>query len=137
MAAAGTRPRGQSCGNCSRAPHPATKKGRINASILSAPARCAKSDRLLEYINYAIRLSPRDPILTYWLNFAGRAELELHHDGSAIGYFRRGIALTPRHPGTLAALAAAHALSGNVSEARTYLSELQKAAPQLSPEKLI
>jgi Tfp pilus assembly protein PilF len=84
-----------------------------------------------------MRLSPRDPILTYWLNFAGRAELELRHDGRAIGYFRRGIALNPRHTGTLASLTAAHALSGNVSEARTYLSELQKAAPQLSPEQLM
>ena len=39
---------GRSCGNCPTASHPATKKGRINTPILPKPARCAKSDRLLE-----------------------------------------------------------------------------------------
>src|SRR5260370_30731898 len=48
MAAEGMQSHDQSCGNCPTASHPATKKGRINAPILPKPARCAKSDRLLE-----------------------------------------------------------------------------------------
>src|SRR6185436_3464810 len=43
-AAEGSQSRGQSCGNCSKACHPARKKGRINAKILP---NLAKSDRLL------------------------------------------------------------------------------------------
>src|SRR5258708_24241255 len=49
MAAEGMQSHDQSCGNCPTASHPATKKGRINAPILPKPARCAKSDRLLEF----------------------------------------------------------------------------------------
>src|SRR5258707_12579965 len=48
MAAEGMQSHDQSCGNWPTAPHPATKKGRINAPILPKPARCAKSDRLLD-----------------------------------------------------------------------------------------
>src|SRR5713226_8771749 len=47
MAAEGMQSHDQSRGNCPTASHPATKKGRINATILPKPARCAKSDRLL------------------------------------------------------------------------------------------
>src|SRR5260370_5450015 len=48
MAAEGMQSHDQSCGNCPTASHPASKKGRINAPILPKPARCAKSDRLLD-----------------------------------------------------------------------------------------
>src|SRR5258708_2492176 len=50
MPAEGMQSHDQSCGNCPTASHPATKKGRINAPILPKPARCAKSDRLLEVL---------------------------------------------------------------------------------------
>src|SRR5258708_23248306 len=50
MAAECMQSHDQSCGNWPTASQPATKKGRINAPILPKPARCAKSDRLLEFL---------------------------------------------------------------------------------------
>jgi hypothetical protein len=91
----------------------------------------------LEHILYATRLSPRDPTLPYWLFFAARAELELRDYGKAIVYVERAHALNPGHPHTMLVLAAAHALSDNMSAAHQQLHELSQVKPHLSREKLI
>jgi Tfp pilus assembly protein PilF len=65
------------------------------------------------------------------------AELELGQHEQAIDRFNQSYALNPRQPLTLRALAAAHAVSGNLGEARRYLAELKQAAPQISDEHLL
>jgi tetratricopeptide (TPR) repeat protein len=90
----------------------------------------------LDYLNYAIRLSPRDPILSYWLSYVGEAEFELNHDERAIDSFQRALALNPGHPPSLAGLAAAHALADNLDEAHAQLAELQRVVPHTTREKL-
>jgi DNA-binding SARP family transcriptional activator/TolB-like protein/Tfp pilus assembly protein PilF len=100
-------------------------------------ALLGRPDEGLQHILYAMRLSPRDPALPYWLYFAGRAELELGDYAKAIVYAERAHALNPGHPNTLLILAAAHALSDNMSAAHRQLDRLSQAKPHLSREKLI
>jgi len=96
-----------------------------------------RPDEGLQHILYAMRLSPRDPTLPYWLFFAGQAELELGDYGAAIVYAERAHALNPGHPHTMLILAAAHALSDNINAAHRQLHELWQVKAHLSREKLM
>src|SRR6185312_2806160 len=69
-----------------------------HAHIGFALARMGRASDGLEHIRYAMRLSPKEPSLAIWLEFAGSAELELDHYQAAIENFRRSIALTPAYP---------------------------------------
>jgi DNA-binding SARP family transcriptional activator/TolB-like protein/Tfp pilus assembly protein PilF len=100
-------------------------------------ALLGRPDEGLQHIFYAMRLSPRDPALPYWLYFAGRAELERGDYEKAIVYAERAHALNPSHPHTMLIMAAAHALSDNMSAAHRQLDRLSQAKPHLSREKLI
>jgi TolB-like protein/DNA-binding SARP family transcriptional activator/Tfp pilus assembly protein PilF len=91
----------------------------------------------IKYILYAMRLSPRDYAMAFWLGHAAMAELEQGHDDKAIAYLDRQHALKPGHPRGLVIRAAVDALSGNLDAARSRLGELRKAYPHLSSEKLI
>ncbi len=102
--------------------------------LLSGQGRAAEG---LQHILYAMRLSPRDPSMAYWLAFAGAAHLELGDDARAIAYLDRAVALHPTQPRTLLVLAAAHAMAGNMSEARRTLSRVQSQVPHLTGDKLV
>jgi TolB-like protein/Tfp pilus assembly protein PilF len=91
----------------------------------------------LEYIRYAMRLSPRDPTMTVFLEMAGHAELELDHHAAAIESFQRAAALKPAYPQPWAGLAAAHALAGRMDEARGYARRLIALQPHLGTDALI
>jgi TolB-like protein/Tfp pilus assembly protein PilF len=99
--------------------------------------RMGRPEEGLKHILYAMRLSPRDPGLSYWLGFAGAAEVELKRYDKAIEYLDRAVALHPSQPRTMLVLIAAHALAGNMGEARRRLDELQKSLPHLSNDKLV
>ena len=71
----------------------------------------------LEHVRYAMQLSPRDPILGYWLAFAGYALLELSRYDEAIDYLARAHATNPTQPRTALTYIAALAMAGRVSEA--------------------
>lgn len=108
-----------------------------HAQLGRALVRLARPQEGLEHIRYAMRLSPRDPAMGFYLAFAGSAELELNHYAKAIDYFDRALVLNPGQPRTSLSRIAAHALSGNMSEASAQLEQLQRARPHLSREKLI
>jgi len=91
----------------------------------------------LEHILYAMRLSPRDPMMPNWLAMAGGAELELGHYGKAIEYLDRALTFDPGQPRIVLVLVGAHALAGHLSEARAKLAQLQKAQPHLTGEELV
>jgi TolB-like protein/Tfp pilus assembly protein PilF len=108
-----------------------------HAHIGHVLARSGRPDQGLEHLRYAMRLSPRDPNRAYWLRFVGNAELVRDNFPDAIDNFRRSIALNPNSPRTFAGLAAAHALSGDVANARVYVDKLKQAAPNLTADELI
>jgi hypothetical protein len=56
----------------------------------------------LKHVHYAMRLSPREPMPAYWLEWVGSAELELGHFPQAIDYFARSRALNPDYSWSLA-----------------------------------
>lgn len=91
----------------------------------------------LEHILYAMRLSPRDPNMAYWLGYAGFAELELKHYDGAINYLEKAMALNPNQPRSLLTLVAAHTLAGNTVQAQQKLDQLQLKQPHLSKDKLV
>jgi DNA-binding SARP family transcriptional activator/TolB-like protein/Tfp pilus assembly protein PilF len=99
--------------------------------------RLGQKQEALEHIHYAIRLSPRDPHLAYWLGLAGAAELELEHFDTAVTYFGRAVALNPKQPRNVLALAAAQALVGDMEAARLGLAQLQRDQPHLNRETLV
>jgi len=99
--------------------------------------RLGQREEALELIHYAIRLSPRDPHLAYWLGFAGAAELELEHFDKAVTYFDQAVSLNPTQPRNVLALAAAQALVGNMDAARHGLEQLQREQPHLSRGTLL
>ena len=108
-----------------------------HAHIGHVLARMGRPDEGLEHLRYAMRLSPRDPNLSYWLQFAGNAELQLNHYPQAIDNYRRSTTMNPGYPRSLAGLAAAHALSGNLAEARVYADKLKEQWPDLTAEQLL
>src|SRR5262249_44342672 len=91
----------------------------------------------LEHALYAIRLSPRDPILEVWVEFAGNAELELGRYSEAIAYFRRATEINPGYPRGWAGLAATYALSGHDLEAHDYAEKLRTFQPKLNAQALV
>jgi DNA-binding SARP family transcriptional activator/TolB-like protein/Tfp pilus assembly protein PilF len=108
-----------------------------HAHIGHALARMGRASEGLEHLYYAMRLSPRDPNLSYWFEFVGGAELALDHLDKAIENFSRSHAINPGYPRSLAGLAAAHALAGNIVEARKFADRLRALAQQSDVEVLV
>jgi TolB-like protein/Tfp pilus assembly protein PilF len=108
-----------------------------HAHIGHALARMGRAPEGLEHLAYAMRLSPRDPNLSYWYEFVGAGELALEHYDRAIENFGRSNAINPGYPRSLAGLAAAHALAGNLAEARKFADRLRSFAPQSDIDGLV
>jgi TolB-like protein/DNA-binding SARP family transcriptional activator/Tfp pilus assembly protein PilF len=79
----------------------------------------------LAHILYAVRLSPKDQGLPYWLRFAAEAELSLGHDAQAVQYLERSLEMAPRQLRAWGALAAVQALSGNTAAARKAIAKVR------------
>jgi TolB-like protein/Tfp pilus assembly protein PilF len=107
------------------------------AQLGRALLRLNRTQEGLDHILYAMRLSPRDPLLSYWLGYAGGGELDLGRYDKAIDYLDRALVLNPGQPRTTLVLVAAHALAGNMAEARRLLEQLQQKQPHLSREKIV
>jgi TolB-like protein/DNA-binding SARP family transcriptional activator len=98
--------------------------------------RLGEFDRGLDYVRYAIRLSPRDPGLGVWNYFAGLIELERGNDVAAFDWLDRSVTLVPRNIYARLALASALALRGDAGAATAQLAELSHIAPWISLDKV-
>ena len=83
----------------------------------------AQPDRMLDYADRGIRLSPRDPQTSIFLLIKGWAHLMLEQDEQALIWFRRAAAASPQMPTILAGLTSGLALTGRDTEARTTLAQ--------------
>jgi adenylate cyclase len=106
------------------------------AQIGRALVRIGQPQKGLAYINYAMKLSPRDPVIGYWIGFAGYAELEMGNFERAVELLNRSHALNPTQPRTLQVLIAANALAGNFATARQQLALLQERHSHLTHDRL-
>ncbi|WIW43857.1 adenylate/guanylate cyclase domain-containing protein [Bradyrhizobium sp. 62B] len=70
------------------------------------------------HVQEALRLSPRDEAMNRWLSYVGNAKLHLEDDTGAIMWLRRSLKANANYPWAHFQLAAAHALSGELDEAR-------------------
>jgi adenylate cyclase len=87
----------------------------------------AKSD-----VQQAMRLSPRDPALSQWHNFLADAEIGLGNLNAAIEEANKAIDGGYRVFYAYLNLAVAHALKGDMDEARAPLAEARRLNPKLS-----
>jgi DNA-binding SARP family transcriptional activator/TolB-like protein/Tfp pilus assembly protein PilF len=96
--------------------------------------RLGEYDRGLEFIQYAIRLSPRDPGLGAWSYMAGMIELERGNDVAAFAWLDRSITLLPSAVLNRLALAAVLIYRGDAAAAHRQIEELARIAPWLTRE---
>jgi TolB-like protein/DNA-binding SARP family transcriptional activator len=96
--------------------------------------RLGDYDRGLEFIRYAIRLSPRDPGLGVWSYMAGMIEIERGNDAAAFEWLNRSATLIPRGIYTRLGLAAILVHRGDTAAAVDQIRELSRIAPWLNFE---
>ena len=83
-------------------------------------------------VQQAMRLSPRDPGLGAWHDFLCLAELGLGHYDAAIDEGNSALDAGYRVFLVHAFLAAAHALKGEMADAKTALAEARRLNPKLT-----
>ena len=99
-------------------------------------AGMGKFDEAMDQVHYAIRLSPKDPILGVFSLFAGKIELERGNDAAATDWFKRAVELAPRSAFTHAALAAAFALQDDKAASAKYAAAAKGIAPWLTYDRM-
>jgi len=97
-----------------------------------ALAHDGRSADAIEYLQRAIRMSPRDPFNVFFLAGLAAAHYIAGSYGEAIDCARQAIQLRPEHLGARRKLCASLAQAGLVEEASTELEQLRKMQPELS-----
>jgi TolB-like protein/DNA-binding SARP family transcriptional activator len=109
----------------------------VHAQVGHTMLLAGRLDEGLARIHHAMRLSPNDPRMPTWLNFAAEGELERGNVPAAIALLDRAKPHAPRNLRILGNLASAHALAGSADRAREAMAEFKQAAPYLSDAKLL
>ena len=105
---------------------------RGNAETYLRQFEQARSD-----VEQAMRLSPRDQRIGLWHNFMAGAELGLGHFDAAIDEANKAIDAGWRSFYSYQYLAAAHALKGDIEQAKAPLAEARRLNPKLSVKWLL
>jgi adenylate cyclase len=113
----------------------------LNPNLVEAQARLgfvkilqARSREALADVERAIRLSPRDPLMSNWAFWMCHAHMHLEEDERAIEWCRRSVDLDPNGVWIwpYLDLAASYAHLGRDAEARAALSEVRQRAPDFT-----
>ena len=88
------------------------------AALGSTYALLGQHEKVIEFMDKAIRLSPHDPDLFFWNSTKSAAYFALQQYDQAIESARRSIAINPNYPFPHGILASALASTGHFSEAR-------------------
>jgi adenylate cyclase len=105
---------------------------RGNAEMYLRQFEQARSD-----VEQAMRLSPRDPRIGLWHNLMAGAELGLGHFDAAIDEANKAIDAGWRSFYSYQNLAVAHALKGDIDQAKAPLAEARRLNPKLSVKWLV
>jgi DNA-binding SARP family transcriptional activator/TolB-like protein/Tfp pilus assembly protein PilF len=87
-----------------------------------------RADDAMHYIEYAIRLSPKDRAMRYWTLFAGATQFERGNDKAALEWLNKSAAYAPQSPSVHIYLAAIYALTGNKMAAAKHAAEFRSLA---------
>jgi TolB-like protein/DNA-binding SARP family transcriptional activator/Flp pilus assembly protein TadD len=96
-----------------------------------------RADEALEPIHYAMRLSPKDPLLGYWHVLAAEVDMELGDDRSALERLMQAVKVSPGNPRMHVFLASQCAIVGKQDCTARHVAEARKLSPQLTTEKLL
>jgi class 3 adenylate cyclase/TolB-like protein len=80
----------------------------------------------LPHLRYAIRLSPRDPLLSFWLTASAAAELAAGAEAPALEDLKKATAANTRFPAPYLWIAAISARQGDLAAAQAALGEYDK-----------
>jgi len=86
-------------------------------------------ERAVEALNRAIRLSPRDPMRFLYITQLGMLEYLAGRYDEAVDWKIKAIQANPNYPGLYRALAATHAMRGDLANARAALEKFNRLAP--------
>jgi TolB-like protein/Flp pilus assembly protein TadD len=86
----------------------------------------------VEWFRRADGIAPRDPERWAWLQGLGRALMHLGHDAEAVDALSQAMDSNPAYLRGKAMLAAAEALTGNLEDARLYLTEYAALEPDMT-----
>jgi TolB-like protein/Flp pilus assembly protein TadD len=88
------------------------------------------------HVSEAVRLSPRDPFLPWWMNWLGFSKVHLAAYPEAASCFRRSIEANRNNAWGHLGLAASLALAGDVNEAKVVLAQVLALDPLLTLDRL-
>ncbi len=94
-----------------------------------------RPEQVIEPLEKAMRLSPRDPQLALWQMLRGVAELHLGHDEAAVTWLNRSVDGNARNPFARLFLASALGATGRANEAREQMAEFQRLRPGFTLSK--
>ncbi|TYO67829.1 tetratricopeptide repeat protein [Bradyrhizobium hipponense] len=93
-----------------------------------------RAEQLFTPVETAIRLSPRDPLLSVWLYWICHAHTHLGHDDEAIDWCSKSIATNPLWY-VYIDLISAYGWKGQKDNARAAIAELNKLVPNYTVKK--
>ena len=93
-------------------------------------------ERAVECLDQAIRLSPSDDHLQFWLVQRAFAEFFGGNYEAAIDWSRRSLQRNPNNPTSLHCLISACANNGDIEQARERKAELDKISPHVTIERI-
>jgi tetratricopeptide (TPR) repeat protein len=100
-----------------------------NLTLGNMYARLGQFEKSVELVEKALRLSPRDPSVSYWYSAKATALFALRRYDEAIEWARRSTMLDPTYPFVNSTLAAAFALTDRVAEAQDPVQRLASLPP--------
>jgi TolB-like protein/cytochrome c-type biogenesis protein CcmH/NrfG len=109
-------------------PNFATAHGRLGAAL----AYDGRSERALQHLSYAMRLSPLDPQNTFLYGNVAMAHYQARRYAEAAEYAGKAVQLRPAVVGAHRLLCACLAMEGQLEDARTALRRVKALQPDLS-----
>ena len=96
-----------------------------------------RTEEAADWFRRADALAPVDPMRWSWMQGLGRALIQLGRDAEAVSALRLAIESNPNYAQYHALLAAALALSGDLTQARVELAFFRRAEPDISVDEFI
>ncbi|MBL8839614.1 MAG: tetratricopeptide repeat protein, partial [Alphaproteobacteria bacterium] len=101
-------------------------------ALAIASNHAGRSDAGRRAIEEAMRISPRDPLMTYFSAIRSTSEFIDKNYAEGLAWARKATRESPDNPSALRSAAICHAMLGNLEEARAALARVKAIQPGLS-----